>query len=246
MFPSFICRRPAERQLVREVVEEVRTIEDAFQILIENLDPPSDPQQEMLKLCRSDWQPGQPIDDFFYQLKSAATRDKAPLHMACLVLANQLPSAIRGPIQTWIGNPEHQEVTRLQAREFLVLIRRVERKRNTHDWGNRNLGAVKIVNEDVGKLSDPKFPNLEHRETPIEESKQAMSELDFGRGVVLSTNGRERKSSFSRSGNTGQVRNFTERSNANPRRRKENECWICGKVGHMSFNCFKGFCKKMW
>ena len=81
MLPLFICRRPAERQLVREVVEEVRTIEDAFQILIENLDPPSDPQQEMLKLCRSDRQPGQPIDDFFYQLKSAATRANAPLHI---------------------------------------------------------------------------------------------------------------------------------------------------------------------
>ena len=104
---------------------------------------------------------------------------------------------------------------------------------------------MKIVNEEVGKLSDPKFPNLEHREIPNGESKQEMSELDFGRGVVLSTNGRERKSSFSRSGNAlGRPRNFTERSNANPRRRKDNECWICGKVGHMSFNCFKGFCQK--
>ena len=44
-----------------------------------------------------------------------------------------------------------------------------------------------------------------------------MNELDFGRGVVLSTNGRERKSSFLRSGNTlSRPRNFTERSNANP------------------------------
>ena len=119
------------------------------------------------------------------------------LHMACLVLANQLPSAIRGPIQTWIGNPEHQEVTRLQAREFLVLIRKeLNAKGIPHDWGNRNLGAVKIVNEEVGKLSDPKFPNLEHRETPNGESKQEMNELDLGRGVVLSANAEKERAAF--------------------------------------------------
>ena len=69
-----------------------------------------------------------------------------------------------------------------------------------------------------------------------------MSESDFGRGVVLSTNGREIKSSFSRGGNTlGRPRNFTGKTYVDSRRRKENECWICGKIGHMSFNCFKGF-----
>ena len=73
MLPSFVCRSLAERHIVREVVEGVNSIEEAFHVLIENLDPPSDPRQEMVKLCRSDWQPGQPIDCFFHQLKSAAS-----------------------------------------------------------------------------------------------------------------------------------------------------------------------------
>ena len=51
ILPAFIRRRPAERELVREVVIEERTLQEAFDILIESLDPPQDPQQQMLALA---------------------------------------------------------------------------------------------------------------------------------------------------------------------------------------------------
>ena len=117
ILPAFICRRPAERELVREVVIEEHTLQEAFDILIESLDPPQDPQQQMLALCRSDWKPGQPIDDFFYEIKRAAEKAEAPVNMVAIILINQLPGSIQSSLQEWIKT--HPVEDRVTARTFI-------------------------------------------------------------------------------------------------------------------------------
>ena len=80
MLPEFVCRRPAEREVAREVFEEARTLDEAFEIL-RTLDPPIDRTHAMVSLCRLDWAPGVLIDDFFYELKTLASRAEAPPKM---------------------------------------------------------------------------------------------------------------------------------------------------------------------
>ena len=54
LLPAYVCRRPAERELVKYIVSETTKLEEAFQILISNLDPPIDPQQSIVNLCRKE------------------------------------------------------------------------------------------------------------------------------------------------------------------------------------------------
>ena len=63
LLPAYICRRPAELEVVREVVEEAKTFDEAFEIL-RTLDPPKDKTHAMVSLCRLDWAPGGLVDDF--------------------------------------------------------------------------------------------------------------------------------------------------------------------------------------
>ena len=61
ILPAYVCRRAAERQVVR--VQEAKTLDEAFDILLRTLDPPVDRTQAMVSLCRQDWAPGVLIDD---------------------------------------------------------------------------------------------------------------------------------------------------------------------------------------
>ena len=82
ILPAYVCRRPAEREVVLEVVKEATTLNEAFEIL-RVLDPPIDRTHAMVALCRQDWEPGVLVDDYFYQLKVDGERAQAPLRMVC-------------------------------------------------------------------------------------------------------------------------------------------------------------------
>ena len=58
LLPACIKRRPAERELVRDVLRSVESIEGALKVLEDMLDPPIDQYQMMQELCRSNWEPG--------------------------------------------------------------------------------------------------------------------------------------------------------------------------------------------
>ena len=82
LLPAYVCRRPAERETLRDVVSEADNLDTAFETLIKCLDPPIDPQQSLLTLCHKEWEAGVPIDDYFYELRSVAQEAQAPLRMA--------------------------------------------------------------------------------------------------------------------------------------------------------------------
>ena len=65
LLPAYVCRRPAERELVKDVISETTKLEEAFEILISNLDPPIDPQQSMVDLCHKEWEVGVLVDDYY-------------------------------------------------------------------------------------------------------------------------------------------------------------------------------------
>ena len=65
LLPAYVCRRPAERELVKDVISETTKLEEAFQILTSNLDPPIDPQQSMAYLFHKKWESRVLVDEYF-------------------------------------------------------------------------------------------------------------------------------------------------------------------------------------
>ena len=119
------------------MVSEGLTLDEAFEVLIRNLDPPTDPHREMLKLCRSDWKPGQQIDDFFYEIKGAASKAKAPLSIVALILVSQLPVPLQHKVNEWIrDNPvEDQRSARSFITKIRTKIRSISRARDSIGQG---------------------------------------------------------------------------------------------------------------
>ena len=66
LLPAYVNRRPAECELVKQVVKSETTLSGAFTVLIKTLDPPLDKYECMQSLCRLDWIPGVQVDDFYY------------------------------------------------------------------------------------------------------------------------------------------------------------------------------------
>ena len=227
ILPAFICRRPAERELVREVVIEEHTLQEAFDILIESLDPPQDLQQQMLALCRSDWKPGQPIDDFFYEIKRAAEKAEAPVNMVAIILINQLPGSIQSSLQEWIKT--HPVEDRVTARTFISKVRMsLVEKGIALDRGNRDFNRVAKIQQEVVTEGEP---NL--------KPKDAESRNDIGERSQTSVNMIQRGGyTRRRSG----FRGYGVRGGFMPERRAG--CWICGDIRHFIRDCPKQCCNK--
>ena len=141
LLPAYVCRRVAERELVREVVNETANLTEAFKTLRDNLDAPIDPTKAMQTIRNKDWEPGVFIDDYFYELKTATVWAKAPLRIACVVLITQLPPSVQGPINDWLA--EKEELTAALSREFICKVRKVLVEKNIPlDKGHRDFGQV--------------------------------------------------------------------------------------------------------
>ena len=63
MLPAYINRRPAECEIVKDVVK-LQTLNEAFELL-RTLDTPINKYEALQKLCRADWIPGVQIDLVF-------------------------------------------------------------------------------------------------------------------------------------------------------------------------------------
>ena len=140
ILPAYVCRRPAEREVVLEVVKEATTLNEAFEIL-RVLDPPIDRTRAMVALCRQDWEPGVLVDDYFYQLKVDDERAQAPLRMVCTLLIAQLPTPVQAPIKEWLATKE--EIDSRQARAFVEYVRETLTERGIAlDKGNMDFSSV--------------------------------------------------------------------------------------------------------
>ena len=99
LLPACVNRRPAERELVRDVVRSAETIVWALEILEDTLHPSIDPYQIMQELCRSDWEPEAQIDYFFFEIRRKAQHSGVGMKSVASILASQLPKDIQRKVR---------------------------------------------------------------------------------------------------------------------------------------------------
>ena len=233
MLPAYICRRRAERETVRDVVNE------AFETLRRCLDPPVDPQQSLLTLCHKEWEPGIQIDDY-YELAGATQVAEAPLRMACLVLVSQLPSAVQSSLKEWVA--AHNEVTKPLARDFVVLVRKLLTEKGIPlDRGNRDLSRLlevrsskdeDLVERDrvVSHHSQAEKPRVER--SPGHVEVETDNQFDEVNTIKRQYRGRGRGIP------RGAYSHHTSKS-----RGKAQACFICGDTSHFQRRCPHQFCQ---
>ena len=234
LLPAYVCRRVAERELVREVVNEAESLDEAFKTLRDNLDSPVDPTKAMQTIRNKDWEPGVFIDDYFYDLKTVTIWAKAPLRIACVVLITQLPPSMQGPINDWLTGKD--EVTAAVAREFIGNVRKVLVEKNIPlDKGYRDFGQVceiRVENETSSCDSCGKTPQLAQGSTVIQNP---CHETENDSVKVIQRWERRGRSTF---------RGGPNRSRGGSRYRSQPlACFVCESTEHLQRACPSQYCQ---
>ena len=195
----------------------------------------------MVNLCRSDWEPGQGIDDFFYLLKYSVERANAPLRMACLILIGQLHPNVQNSMKEWLSTKD--EIGKPEAREFIKRVRLVLVEKGLPlDHGNRDFKrAGEIKTKEVSQSNSLVGGN--QIQTNVKGGDGQMDEYtDTGRRYrytdpevkVVHHSTRSSKERF-------QPR---ERYPSNAGISRKGSCFTCGSLVHLSKTFQRKYCQR--
>ena len=215
---------------MREVVNETESLNEAFKTLIDNLDDPVDSTTAMQTIRNKDWEPGTLVDDYFYELRTAATAAKTPLRIACVVLITQLPSPVQGPVNDWLA--EKEDVTTAVAREFIKKVRKLLVEKNIPlDQGHRDFGRVNEVRIEK-ETSSCELSEINTSDPSLSiSSKGNKPDSDLGDDRI---NAVQRGNAFSRTRGRG----GTSKSGWGDRKYSQRlSCYICGDTEHLQRRC---------
>ena len=91
--PAYIARREAQRAIAIEAAKK-GTLEEAFKLLKESLDPPVNVYEKTRKYYDMHWTAGQYVDDYFVRMWREAKRAKHTTRQACTNMISQLPDKV--------------------------------------------------------------------------------------------------------------------------------------------------------
>ena len=121
LIPAMVNRRTVESEISKEAVK-CASLDEAFKLLRETLDPPVDVFEATLQFHEMKWQPGVQVDDHFVRLMRMPKRAKATIRMGCTTMTAQLPKEIQGTLKGWLAE-KGDELTEADARIFMVKIK---------------------------------------------------------------------------------------------------------------------------
>ena len=151
ILPS-VCRNEYERDTALLAIKE-ETIETAFKVLCNALDPPIDELEAIARFRSMSWARGVRIEVFFILLWKEAKRDDFLNRQVFMVLTTQLPSKALSGTKKWIQQQEDHAVTDKQMREFLGMVQQNLRQSDIPlDYGFREpedrSSFCKVVEQD--------------------------------------------------------------------------------------------------
>ena len=121
LLPALVNRRTVESEISKEAVK-CASLDEAFKLLRETLDPPVDVFEATQQFHEMKWQPGVQVDDYFVRLMRMAKRVKATIRMGCTTMTAQLPKEIKGTLKGWLAE-KGDELTEADAHLFMVKIK---------------------------------------------------------------------------------------------------------------------------
>ena len=243
ILPAYVCRRATERQVVREVVQEAKTLDEAFEIL-RTLDPPIDRTQAMVLLCRKDWVPGVLIDDYFYELRTTATHAQAPNKIVCTILIAQLPTNVQVPVKEWLTTRE--EIDSRQERDFIRLVRQTLTDKGVAlDKGNRDFARIcmlqdeSVLSQERREATSTSSKDCVHTQSshshPVDSSHDSNSEQVNDKVNSVRYQSRRKRNRIQQQESNGRTYStWTTRKSA---------CYVCGVHGHFARSCPEQFCQ---
>ena len=91
------------------------------------LDDPTDKYAMIQSLCRADWIPGTPIDDFYYQLRQKAIHAGANLDLVFSILIAQLAKRVQGQAKDEFAsqNGDGNITSESGGRKVIMKIKRI-------------------------------------------------------------------------------------------------------------------------
>ena len=173
LLPACVNRRPAERELVRDVFKDSEAIDGALKTLEETLDPPIYPYQLMQELCRSDWEPGIQVDDFFLGIRRKAQYAGVGMKFAASILASQLPKDIRSKIRDKVRKVA-DDIQGADGKELIKTVKCEPTERGYPlDLGNKDFektNKVTLLSETVeSSHSHPTINDAEDLPLPMDD-----------------------------------------------------------------------------
>ena len=139
LLPAYLSRREAERSLALEAIKR-DTLDEAFKLLKDNLDPPDDVYEATRKYYAMEWSSGELVDDFWVRLVREAKRAKHSSLQASISLITQLPAEIQSSCKSWIAD-KGEELSAQSARDFIVKVRSLTsggKRHSVRPWLDEN------------------------------------------------------------------------------------------------------------
>ena len=149
MLPSYLIRRDYEKAIALEAINE-KTLEQAFSVLTENLDPPIDLYEATSRYRAMQWSVGERIDDFITKLWAEARRSNHSTKQLCITLVTQLPTEVQPVAKRWLNDKGDGAISDKEVREFIRLVQNtLSQKGLPMDYGTRSkeAGVVKLLTE---------------------------------------------------------------------------------------------------
>ena len=166
------------------------TIEAAFKVLRNALDPPIDEFQATARFRNMVWARGVRIEVFFTLLWKEAKRAGFFNRQVCAVLVTQLPSKATSSLKRWIQERKDNIVSDAQMREFIGLVQQSLRQMEIPlDLGAREAEGMMMGHCKVVDIEPKEDQNIEPEEEPDLSSVYKIRQFTSGRRYQRSYRG---------------------------------------------------------
>ena len=144
LLPAYLCRGKLEERVVLEAIQK-DTLENAFKLLKDRLDPPADIFEAIGRFRLLVWPVGEQVYDFFAQYLEEGLRAGLSTKQVCMFMISQLPMEVRQQAKDWI-NTKEGDIPEEDGARFAVKVRDIFLAKGISlTQGYRELGQGKVT-----------------------------------------------------------------------------------------------------